>query len=144
MDYDLDNINKFMNDQADDIIKGDCSVGTLIDRLYIMRESRKELEKEVDKMNEKEEELKRILEAELSKLGLQAAKGTLAGVSISFKETPTVFDWDKVYKYILEHDAFEILHKRLSTTAVLERFENADSIEGIKIERFQQLKLTKR
>jgi outer membrane murein-binding lipoprotein Lpp len=54
-------------------------------------------------------------------------------VSISLKidTLPTVKDWDAVYAYIANNDAFYLLQRRLKTTAVAELREAGEALPGI-------------
>jgi hypothetical protein len=53
--------------------------------------------------------------------------------SMSISETlvGNVTDWDDVYGYIREHDAFHLLQRRLANAAYGEILESGDSLPGV-------------
>lgn len=63
--------------------------------------------------------------------GIQRTGTELANVSISVQKHATVADWDEVYNYIRENDAFHLLHKRLSSTSAAEIAEIDGSMPGV-------------
>lgn len=94
-------------------------------------------------------EAKRTLEAQLKAIDAQLAaneadvievldslgvpKFSVGKLSFSISETlvGNVEDWDSVYAYIREHDAFHLLQRRLSNSAYKELLELGEAPEGI-------------
>lgn len=62
---------------------------------------------------------------------LNGAKGKISQSEIKQVEVPSVVDWDKVYEYIAENEAWGLLHKRISTEAWRERLNAKDPVPGI-------------
>ena len=50
--------------------------------------------------------------------------------SVKEKTRVNVTDWEQVYDYIHEHDAYDILYRRLNEAAVLARAEDGSHIPG--------------
>lgn len=98
-----------------------ANIGALIDALYkqdaVVEKARKALEAVSAKQSEMEEQVMTALR----ELGIDVAKGKSGGVEYTKKELPQVKDWDKVYKYVKKHDAFDLLQKRISQTAWADR-----------------------
>jgi len=62
---------------------------------------------------------------------LTAAAGQHARLVLNKTETWTPFDWPLVVKFIKKNDAYDLLHRRVSTAAVRERIENGVAIPGL-------------
>lgn len=62
---------------------------------------------------------------------LNGAKGKVGQSEIKQTVVPSVVDWDQVYKYIGKHQAWGLLHKRISTDAWRERIDAKQPIPGI-------------
>lgn len=102
-----------------------------IDLLYEKRAARiaadkatAELKKEETKLSE--EVLQMMREHDLSALG-----GNRCTVKVRVERKPTVADWTALYEYIKEHDAFDLLHKRLTEGAVKLRAEDDVQVPGV-------------
>lgn len=102
-----------------------------IDLLYEKRAARiaadkaaADLKKEETKLSE--EVLQMMREHDLSALG-----GNRCTVKVRVERKPTVADWTALYEYIKEHDAFDLLHKRLTEGAVKLRAEDDVQVPGV-------------
>ena len=105
-------------------------LGLIIDEYYEQRAIRLEAERKIKELKEAETRLKyQILEI-LAESGLQKASGHVATASIKTTMIPVVEDWDSIYKYIVDTDRFDLLHKRLSTIAWRELYEAGEVLPG--------------
>lgn len=105
--------------------------------------------KKYTKASEAEEAAKKIktdLEEQvlkqLRKLKLDKATGAGLTVSQGEKDVVEEVDWDKLYKYIHENEAFDLLHKRISITAVTERAEDDEEVDGVTIGKLPKLNVS--
>lgn len=107
------------------------TVGSMIDHLHVLREKRRQLEKEIEHINKEfsitEADLLRQMQAE----GLEKAGGKFASASIVEAVKPTVEDWDLFYNYIKKNDYFHLLERRPSVTGCRELFETKGKIPGV-------------
>ena len=103
----------------------------LVDLFHETRESRLELQHKVDDLEKEEKNLKKILAEYLRDNAVKAIGGTHLTVSYKPKRKPVVQEWDALYAYIREHDAFELLHKRVTERAVKERWAEGDIVPGV-------------
>lgn len=107
--------------------------GACADKLMELREAKAAAQKIVDgidaQMTAIEEHLINTLPAD----DAEGIIGKVAKAIITKKTIPTVAgeDWDKVYKYIAKHDAFDMLQRRLNTKAVNDRWEAGEKIPGV-------------
>jgi hypothetical protein len=61
---------------------------------------------------------------------LRGARGARANCTVVEQLVPNVLDWQKIYKFVAKHDAFELLQKRLSSVAWRERREAGVTVPG--------------
>jgi hypothetical protein len=101
------------------------------DELYRARESRLKLQAQVADIETREKELKEYLLSNLSKSKAEGITGKLATVQVVPASIPQVKDWPALYKYILKKKAFELLQRRLTDSAVAEKWEAGEAIPGI-------------
>lgn len=102
-----------------------------VDQYFEMRERRLALQRETDTLKVLEEELKHRVISGLQGLELTGVFGKTHRVALDTRTVPRVVDWSKVYTYIKQHDAFELLQKRLSNPAVVERWEDSKEVPGV-------------
>lgn len=102
-----------------------------VDEYIELRTRRKALAAQVAEMEKNEKKLKASL-IELS-FALQAKTmgGNLGHVQRQRKPKPVPKNWDLVYAYIKQFDAFDLLQKRLTETAVKSRWEDGVDVPGI-------------
>ena len=100
--------------------------------------ARDALREEYRELQAEEKRLKALLDDnEQAIIDLLDAQGvTRSGIgpfSMSISETivGNVDDWDSVYQYIVENDAFHLLQRRLANAAYKEILDGGEAIEGI-------------
>lgn len=120
-------------------------MGTVADLYYKTKQTRLALQKQVDLLKEQEKHLRDHVINTLPKSNATGVSGSLANVRTIPKTTLQAVDWEKVYKYIKRHDAFEMLQKRLSDKAVQERMDAArgHKLPGIIENGYVDVSLTK-
>lgn len=119
------------------------SLGAVADRLYTLRERRYALQREVDKLQKEEAALREHLIQHLPKSDMTGASGKIAHAQIDTKREPVVEDWEQFYAYIGKKKAFDLLQRRVSTTAVRERWDNKETVPGVGAINIPTLSLTK-
>jgi len=123
-------------------IKLPKTVGTVADNLYKLRDLRLKLQREVDAIKGVERELTDHGIGLLHQQRLTAGRGKLATFSITQVSVATATDWDALYEWIVDNDAFDVLQRRLNNKAVIDRSEDI-AVEGVKIEGIIKASLTK-
>ena len=122
----------------------EMDLGSCIDALYTKRAERLAAEKVVKDMKSVELVLRVRIKDLLDAVSLEMGAGKLATTSIHRSTEPTVVDWPAVYAFIKENDAFDMLQKRLSPTAVKDRWDEDIVVPGIDKFNTWDLSLTKR
>lgn len=100
------------------------TLGQLIDSLDRVRDLKRKINGDLDKVKAKESELQaRIIEM-ASEQGLSKVTGGTATASISRSIVPVAVDWDKANKFILRHGELALFQKRLSPVRYRELLED--------------------
>ena len=104
--------------------------GAMIDEMFNLRESKKELEAKVKKINEEmtlvEAELIQKLDAEETSMG----RGKSASASITKSEVPMVEDWDTFGQYLIDNEMLYLLQRRVAVRAFRELKDAGEDIPG--------------
>lgn len=119
-------------------------LGTAIDKLYELRAKRLDAEKAIKAMKSDELALRVVIKRLLDAASLEGGRGQIASTSVIHSTEPTAKDWPAIYDFIRENDAFDMLQRRLSATAVKDRWESGIIIPGIEKFDTWDLSLTKR
>lgn len=107
------------------------TIGACADLLYATRQKRLALQKDVEKLEAEESELREHIIQTLPKSEASGVAGKVARVSVGKKEVPTVKDWDAFYRYVKKTGAFELLQRRVTEVAVKERWEAGEQVPGV-------------
>lgn len=102
-----------------------------VDEYYTLRDQRLTKQREVDVIERKEKALQEEIIRVLNNANMKAGAGQLCVVTVQKKEKPICGDWSKLYAYIIAEDAFDLLQKRLTETAVKLRWEEGVQIPGV-------------
>lgn len=101
------------------------------DLLYTTREERLQLQRAVDKLQERETALKEFFIATLPKNEATGIAGRVAVVQLSTSPVPVVEDWDKFYAFVKKTNAFQFLQRRVSDSAVKDFWDNKKQVPGV-------------
>ena len=119
-------------------------LGTAIDELYELRAKRLDIEKQVKALKSEELALRVEIKRLLDSVSLEGGRGQVATASIVHSVEPTVKDWSALYQFVTANDAFDMLQRRLSSTAVKQRWDNGVEVPGVEKFDTWDLSLTKR
>lgn len=119
------------------------SMGACADLLFDVRQQRLTAQKVVDEFKEQEKLLTDHIIDNLPK-GDRGAIGKHHQVSVYTDAIPRAADWDAIYKFIKRNNAFELLQRRLSDTAVKERWDDGKQIPGVESFNVVKVSLTKK
>lgn len=119
------------------------SIGRTADLYSDVRALRLTMEKEVEKVQAREKELREYIIANLSKSDDTGAAGLRYRAQIVSKDVPRAMDWAKVHAYIQKTGRFDLLQKRLGEKAVMDMAEQKELIPGIEIVKVPDVSITK-
>lgn len=103
----------------------------VVDAYISTRAQRLQLDRQVAELKEQEEKLKEFIIGHFRLSGTTALGGQAGLVKLQKKDEPDVLNWEELYGYIKQNDAWELLHKRIGSTAVKERWEAGEIIPGV-------------
>jgi hypothetical protein len=117
-------------------------IEALVDEYLEARNQRLTLARAVDNLEKQEAALKKLIEKELQGIGGDY-KGDRFRVTVTEEIKPTAEDWGLVHHYIIANNAFDLLQKRLTESAVKARWEDGIAIPGIAKFPVTKLSITK-
>ena len=101
----------------------DATIGELIDAMYRVRQRRLEVQKQVDDLKAKQNQVEMMLMEALRKQNTRKGEGSLASASISTNINPVATDWEALNRWILRHKELTLFQKRLSAPRYRELLE---------------------
>jgi nitrogenase subunit NifH len=107
------------------------NLGAVADLYYKIRNQRLQEEKKINEVKEFESELRRHLINSIPKSELTGVAGRVVRATITTKEVYQAENWDNVYEYIRKNKAFDLLQKKINTTAVKERIAAGKKVPGV-------------
>ena len=120
------------------------SIGACADLLHDVRELRLTMQKEVDEVAAREKEVREYIIDNLSKSDDTGAAGLRYRAQIKMKRAVKLVDWGVLCSWIRKNDRFDVLHKRLSESPVLEWCEeNARPLPGTEVFNVPDVSITK-
>ena len=108
-----------------------ASVGSLIDKMWSLRETKRNQEAAVKVTSEAIEALETELLAAMDTEGLSKSTGKYASAGISSSVRPSVVSWDAFYAYIHKNKFYHLLERRPSVTGCRELFETKGQVPGV-------------
>lgn len=109
-------------------------LGDMIDALYDLRahrlEKQRAYEKIIEDMKVVETQMEDLILKSFDKNEIEGAKGMSASASVSRLVVPSVKNWPDVFRYIADHDAWDLLEKRMARVAYRDRTEAGEAIPG--------------
>lgn len=118
-------------------------LGDVADLLFKTRAERLATTKKVEELQARETALKNHLIDNLPKSEATGVAGKAARVQIVVKQRLGVKNWEEVYAYIKKNNAFDMLQRRLSDTAVKDRLEAGKKVPGVEFTAVADVSITK-
>ncbi len=102
----------------------------LSQRLIQIRDERRLLKEQDKELSKEFEEISEQVLAAMNEMGTDSTRTAHASMSASTQIVANVKDWDSLYQFIRDNDAFFLLQKRVSNTAWREQRELTGDIAG--------------
>lgn len=119
------------------------SIGRCADLFHDIRELRLMMEKEALAIKARETEIQEHIINNLSKSDDSGAAGLRYRAQVKSETKPQIADWKALTGYILEHDRFDLLQKRLGEKAVADLWEAGETVPGVAKVHVPKLSITK-
>ena len=109
----------------------EMTIGELADLSVELRNQSREFERKKKDLDAQRKSIEGII---ISKMGeadvTQMATGN-ASLTVGEKKVANPADWDDIYEYIKENDAFYLIQRRLSSKAIVELIEDGNEVPGV-------------
>lgn len=102
----------------------------MINQLVGVRAARKELAQQDKTLSREQASLEASILHAMFEVGTTRAESPLASVSAKKKIVPAVTDWNEFYRWVADHDAFDLLQRRLSGPAFHDRWDEGVVVPG--------------
>lgn len=106
------------------------NIKDLIDLYFETKNRREVLNEEAKSCTLKMAELEKDIMEQMSQAGISQAASDKASCTMKKATHPSIEDWQAFYGYVAQTGHFELLHKRLSSTAFRERWDAGEAIPG--------------
>jgi hypothetical protein len=84
-------------------------------RIYTkMRNAIQELDKQIEDIKSQQQEVKNAMKDQMQALGTKSVRTEFGTISLKEKTRFYTQDWDSFKKFIIEHDAVDLLEKRIA------------------------------
>ena len=106
-------------------------LGALADQYWHAREARLAADKEAQRLKDRESSLFAQLIAEMREENLTVIGGQTASLTLSVHDEPVVTDWEEFYAHVLKENDMSLMQRRLSTSAIKERWLAGVQVPGV-------------
>ncbi len=120
-----------------------AELGRLADLLDHKRADRLAADKIAAALKSEEYQLQQTLIFEMEENDLSSIGGTDCIIKRTVKERAIASDWPSIQAYIKEHDAFDLLHKRLTDSAILLRRDDGVEVPGVSLIEYSKITYSK-
>ena len=84
-------------------------------RMYTkMRAAMQDLDKQIENIKEQQQQVKNAMKDQMMALGTKSARTEFGTITLKEKSRFYTQDWDSFKKFIVEHDAVDLLEKRIA------------------------------
>ena len=119
-----------------------ATLDEVLTNLSLAKKAYSALSKEADEAKSHQNVLVNMVIGMMDQAGITTAGNDCISVSVGSDIMPTVEDWEKVFEYVKENDAWHVLQKRISAGAYRELLNMGEKVPGIKP--FDKAKLNSR
>jgi len=84
-------------------------------RMYTkMRTAMQDLDKQIENIKEQQQQVKNAMKDQMQALGTKSVRTDFGTITLKEKSRYYTQDWDSFKKFIVEHDAVDLLEKRIA------------------------------
>jgi hypothetical protein len=107
------------------------NISELINQLISVKQQRTELAAKDSELSKEVSRLEADIMHAMTEAGTtKAASPEGHSAAMNKKTHPVIVDWNAFYEYVAKSQSFDLLHKRLSSTAFKDRWESGEVIPG--------------
>ena len=117
------------------------NLGELIDARVKNKQQIDQLNSQLKELNKEKEDLDWQCIRNLDDQGSTKGGNSAANISINEDTVPEVYDWEQFFEWLSETSNFEVLQRRLSSTACRELWAMGVDIPGVKQRELRKLSI---
>jgi len=106
------------------------NINDLINQFVLIKGQKEDLAASIKTCNEELARIEADIMAKMAEAGINQAASDKATCSMKQVTHPAITDWDAFYNHVTTTGQFELLQKRLSSTAFKERWAAGDTVPG--------------
>jgi hypothetical protein len=103
----------------------------LVNQYISIRAQRLELDRQSKVVKEAEDDLQKVIVSKMREGDMKALGAANGLVKLHESEEPVAENWEEIWAFIKANDAWELLHKRITITAVKERWNDGVAVPGV-------------
>lgn len=86
-------------------------------RMYVkMRTAIQDLDKQIEHIKDQQQQVKNAMKDQMMALGTKSVRTEFGTITLKEKSRFYTQDWDSFKKFVIEHDAVDLLEKRIAQT----------------------------
>jgi hypothetical protein len=128
-----------------DVINTDDLVAAYVAIRDQKQDIKRQMELQVKELDEQLEEISKALLEICESNQAESIRTAHGTISRTVKTDYWTSDWDSMYRFIRDHDAFNLLHKRINQTSMKQFLEENPDIhpEGLNVNREYEVRVTR-
>lgn len=103
----------------------------IVNHYISIRAQRLDLDRQAKVVKEQEDDLQKVIISKMREQEMKALGASNGLVKLHESEEPVAENWEEIWAFIKANDAWELLHKRITTTAVKERWADGIAVPGV-------------
>ncbi len=119
------------------------TIGACVDLAYELKLKAAAIADTIKPISQMERDLEEHMKKTFKNAEINGAQGKLARAEFNEVTVPNVEDWDKLYAYVEKTKSYDLLHRRLSTTAIRERWDAKKKVPGVVQVKLNQMSILK-
>lgn len=120
------------------------NINDLINKYVETKALKESLNEQIKTCNEKMASTQADIMEQMATAGITKAASDKASCTMREVTHPAIEDWAAFYKHVAATGQFELLHKRLSSTAFKERWEAGEVVPGTSSTKLWELSVVRR
>lgn len=124
-------------------MSSNAAIKTLTEQLFNIRKQKSALKEQEKELNSQERVAKANLLEEMKKQGIVKLSNEEGSFIITSVVRPKVVNWEALYKYISDNNAYHLLHRRISTAPFEEMYHNGDPLPGVEVREYEEISMRK-
>jgi hypothetical protein len=103
----------------------------LVNHYISIRAQRLELDRQSKIVKEAEDDLQKVIISKMREQDFKVLGSNTGTVKLHESDEPVAENWSEIWDYVKANDAWELLHKRITVTAIKERWGDGIAIPGV-------------